>query len=337
MTNGNSATLFVLGDGQNDRFEVNHNRAKLYLHGGAGNDRFLLKTFLVLQENPDDAGRGHQPRHPVRRHRHQPLRLPPERAGLHQRRPRHRHDRRRRHADRRHVRRHRHVRSPAPAGSSPSSNIEAVEVDGAGGDDTICVLATGRRLRDDRRRRLRRRHDPHRRRRRRTLVFDPPSFTYTPPPFVIELPPELVFDPIERFNGSVATSTPADIFDIINSFFGIGADLVTRSKLHALDIVANLALGWINAARAQAPYFQNPSITVAGVQLLKPNGTLKTPTDLGAALDTVLAAITVRSRAAFTFLGIPFGTVIDAEVTSLSVTYEAGRTVAVRSSSNPSR
>ena len=54
MTNGNSAPLFVLGEGNNDRFEVNHNRAKLFLHGGAGNDRFLLKTFLVLRENPED-------------------------------------------------------------------------------------------------------------------------------------------------------------------------------------------------------------------------------------------------------------------------------------------
>ena len=47
MTNGNTATLFVLGNDQNDRFEVNHNRGKLYLHGGNGDDRFLLKTFLV--------------------------------------------------------------------------------------------------------------------------------------------------------------------------------------------------------------------------------------------------------------------------------------------------
>ena len=55
MTNGNSAALFVLGEGNNDRFEVNHNRAALFLHGGAGNDRFLLKTFLVLRENPEDS------------------------------------------------------------------------------------------------------------------------------------------------------------------------------------------------------------------------------------------------------------------------------------------
>ena len=53
MTNGNTATLFVLGGAQNDNFEVNHNRGMVYLHGGAGDDRFLLKTFLVLKENPD--------------------------------------------------------------------------------------------------------------------------------------------------------------------------------------------------------------------------------------------------------------------------------------------
>ena len=143
MTNGNTATLFVLGDGQNDRFEVNHNRAKLFLHGGDGNDRFLLKTFLVLQGEPGQPGRDHQPGEPLRRHGRQPLRLPAERAGLHQRRPGHRHDRRR--SARRSATSSSSptTTSPARAASSPSSGIEAVEVDGGGGPDKIYVLATG--------------------------------------------------------------------------------------------------------------------------------------------------------------------------------------------------
>src|SRR5262249_29546674 len=53
MTNGNTAPMFVLGGTQNDNFEVDHNRGKLYLAGDAGDDTFLLKTFLVLKENPN--------------------------------------------------------------------------------------------------------------------------------------------------------------------------------------------------------------------------------------------------------------------------------------------
>ena len=153
-----------LGDGQNDRFEVNHNRGKLTSHGGAGNDRFLLKTFLVLKREPGRPRRDHEPRQPVRRHRHEPLRLPPERAGASS------------------------TAAPASTRSSSSARrsatsfvvtdtyiagagrivtftaIEAVEVDGAGGADQIYVLVDRRPIRDDHHRRLGRRHDPHRRR-----------------------------------------------------------------------------------------------------------------------------------------------------------------------------
>src|SRR2546430_9723052 len=57
LTNGNSNVTFILGEAQDDEFEVNFNRAQLFLHGGRGDDRFLLKTFLVLKEdaaNPDE-------------------------------------------------------------------------------------------------------------------------------------------------------------------------------------------------------------------------------------------------------------------------------------------
>ena len=53
MTNGNTAPMFALGGTQNDNFEVDHNRGMLYLAGDAGDDTFLLKTFLVLRENPN--------------------------------------------------------------------------------------------------------------------------------------------------------------------------------------------------------------------------------------------------------------------------------------------
>ena len=194
MTNGNSNPLFVLGGDQNDRFEVNTNKAKLWLHGGNGNDRFLLKTFLVLKENADDpnditnlaslfGGAG--------ANRYDYLQNAPVfingGAGV----------------DTIVV-----VGTPigdvfvvtdayvAGAGRLVTfTNVEAVEVDGAGGDDTIYVLSTGEHFEtivtggsgND---------TIHVGGDAPTLVFDPPPFEYTPPPFEVSLPPELVYDTI---------------------------------------------------------------------------------------------------------------------------------------------
>ena len=192
MTNGNSNPLFVLGDNQNDRFEVNHNRAKLYLHGGDGNDRFILKTFLVLKENPDSpeevtnlanlfGGTG--------TNRYDYLQNAPVQinggGGT----------------DTLVI-----VGTPigdvfiitdtlvAGAGRIVFfSNIEVVEVDGGGGADEIYVLATGAGFEtiitggsgDD---------VIHIGGDAPTLVFDPPSFTYTPPAFSVQMPPDVVTD-----------------------------------------------------------------------------------------------------------------------------------------------
>ena len=50
MTNGVSATMVVYGEGDDDRFEVNHNAAKLFLHGGENDDTFVINTFITLRE-----------------------------------------------------------------------------------------------------------------------------------------------------------------------------------------------------------------------------------------------------------------------------------------------
>ncbi len=222
MTNGNSHPLFVLGDGQNDRMEVNHNRAKLYLHGGDGNDRFLLKTFLVLKENPDSpdeitnlsnlfGGSG--------ANRYDYLENGPVfingGSGT----------------DTIVV-----VGTPigdtfvvtdtyvAGAGRIVSfTAVEVVEVDGAGGADTIYVLATGNQFEtvitggsgDDT---IHVGGDPP------TLVFDPPAFTYTPPAFTVALPPELVFTD-HSFNLNNFTMT-VSLFDWI----GAGGPLIPTSQ-----------------------------------------------------------------------------------------------------------
>src|SRR5205085_9384642 len=70
--------------------------------------------------------------------------------------------------------------------------VEAVEVDGGGGDDQIYVLSTGLKFEtivdggsgND---------TIHVGGTPPTLVFDPPPFTYTPPAFEVPLPPELVW------------------------------------------------------------------------------------------------------------------------------------------------
>ena len=209
MTNGNSADLFVLGDGQNDRFEVNHNRGKLWLHGGAGDDRFLLKTFLVLKENPDNpndvtnlmqlfGGSGNN--------RYDYLENAPvfinggpgtDTIVI--------------------------VGTPigdlfivtdtyaAGAGRIVSfTAIERLEIDGGGGNDTIYVLSTGDAFEtiitggsgDD---------TIHIGGDHPTLVIDQPPFTYTPPPFKVSLPPVLVYDTTElNLDGGTFT---IDLFD----------------------------------------------------------------------------------------------------------------------------
>jgi microcompartment protein CcmK/EutM len=191
LTNGNSNVMFIMGQDQNDRFEVNYNRAQLYLHGGSGDDRFLLKTFLVLREdmdNPEEitnlaklfGGEGHN--------RYSYLENGPVEInggpGI----------------DTLVV-----VGTPigdifvitnnviAGAGRVVSfRNIEAIEVDGGGGADDIYVLSTS----DDFTTTIRGGsgddtihiggdHPP--------LVFDPPAFEYQPPAISVELPPTLEY------------------------------------------------------------------------------------------------------------------------------------------------
>ena len=274
MTNGNSAPLFVLGEGNNDRFEVNHNRAKLFLHGGSGNDRFLLKTFLVLRENPEDnqeitnlttlfGGTG--------TNRYDYLQNAPVfingGPGLDT-----------------------IVVIGTPIGDTfivtdvlivgagritTFLNIEAIEIDGAGGPDMIWIMATGGGFSttviggsgDD---------TIHLGGAPPPLILDPPPFVYTPPPIVVEQPPEIMYEPITRFDGAYVTSFERSFFDSIVSFFGLGGNSTTLAQLRALDLAVNAAKGWLDAARAQVPYFRNPTITVGGVSLLDGFGNLRT-------------------------------------------------------------
>ena len=142
MTNGNTASLFVLGGTQNDNFEVNHNRGLLYLARRRGRRPVPPQDLPRPQGEPGQAGHGHEPDDALRRHRLEPLRVPAERAGA--------------------------TSTAAPASTRSSSTarrsptrssitetyiagagrivtftgIEAIEVDGGGGADQIWILGT---------------------------------------------------------------------------------------------------------------------------------------------------------------------------------------------------
>ena len=296
MTNGNTATLFVLGDGQNDRFEVNHNRGKLYLHGGAGNDRFLLRTFLVLKEDPDNpeeitnltnlfGGSGDN--------RYDYLQNAPVfingGPGV----------------DTIVV-----IGTPigdifvitddyiAGAGRIVTFvGVEAVEVDGAGGPDQIYVLATGDKFEttvtggsgDD---------TIHVGGDAPTLVFDPPSFTYTPPAFEVPLPPELVYTTTTRSLDGITFTV--DIFEWLARGGTLRPDVdVSQSQAAGLSIVN----GYVNHLKALFGIF----------------GAMIT---FNAVIDP--ASITARNRFGFFSFLIGIGKV-EITVGSMDVTYGFGR------------
>ena len=316
MTNGNSAPLFVLGEGNNDRFEVNHNRAALFLHGGAGNDRFLLKTFLVLRENPEDneevtnlatlfGGTGNN-RYDYLQNAPVFINGGPGIDTI--------------------------VVIGTPIGDTfivtdtlivgagritTFLNIEAIEVDGAGGPDTIWIMSTSPNLSttviggggDD------------------TIHIGGAPPPLDPRPAVVHLHAAAdrrraaAGDRVRRDRrASTARSRLSHAGQHLRHHHRRSSASAPTSSRGPSCVRSTSSptppMGWLDAARAQVPYFRFPSITIAGVELLRPNGTLKTAgrpragADHGARCDHGPG-----SRPPFTFLGIPLGSVIDAEVT----------------------
>ena len=196
MTNGNSDDLFIMGGAGNDTFEVDHNSAMLYLHGGAGISLFILNTFLVLRNNPSNpsqitnlntifGGSGNN--------RYEYLQNAPVDivggSGYNT-----------------------IVIVGTPIGDTfvignnyiagagrmvNFSNIQSIEVDSAGGDDTIYILATDPNLTttinggpgDNT---IHIGGDPP------PLVFNPPPYTYTPPAIEVPQPDKVVTTPASQ-------------------------------------------------------------------------------------------------------------------------------------------
>ena len=231
MTNGNTAPMFVLGGTQNDYFEVDHNRGMLYLAGDEGDDTFLLKTFLVLKENPSQpdeitnlttlfGGSGSN--------RYEYLQNAPVEINggsgfdtiIIDGTP----------LDDTFV-----ITATYVAGAGRIvnfTNIESVEVDGGGGNDTFWVLNTDPSLKvtinggtgDD---------VIHVGGTPPPLVFDPPPFTYTPPPYTVQLPPKVVYnDYFANLNGYTFT---VNLFDWLahGGSLDLGNSTATSNAINA--------------------------------------------------------------------------------------------------------
>ncbi|MDB4395265.1 calcium-binding protein, partial [Akkermansiaceae bacterium] len=249
LTNGASNELYIYGQGENDRFEVNYNLAPLYLHGGSGDDRFLLKTFLVLRDNPADdqevtnlanlfGGTGSN--------RYSYLENGPVTInggpGI----------------DTLVI-----VGTPvadtfvitetvvAGAGRLVSfRGIEAVEINGAGGGDNIYVLSTKAvtttivggsgddviHFGGD--------HPP--------LVFDPPEISITPPEIKVESTPQLVYEKVEVRRSS-------EVFVFQTGWWGGWLSAFFPSINNYLQEVARAAVTNILQARFDASKGNNPN------------------------------------------------------------------------------
>lgn len=257
LTNGNSNFLYILGEDQNDEFEVNFNRAQLFLHGGSGDDRFLLKTFLVLKENadnPDETTNLSNVFGGTGSNRYSYLENGPVKInggpGI----------------DSLVI-----VGTPigdtfvitetavAGAGRLVSfRGIEALEIFGAGGADHIYLLSTSElftttinggsgddviHLGGD--------HPP--------LVFDPPEFTYQPPAIQVELPPTLEFvQEVKRF-GNFTFEFRLGFWESIISTF-IGANSFVEQAQRAVERTIH---GWFDTWKLNIPNFRNPTLEFA--------------------------------------------------------------------------
>ena len=341
MTNGNTAPLFILGEGQNDRMEVNHNRAKLYLHGGAGDDRFLLKTFLVLRENSENqeevtnlatvfGGTGSN-RYDYLQNAPVFINGGPGIDTI--------------------------VVTGTPIGDifiitdtliagagriTTFTNIEAIEVDGGGGPDQIYVLSTNALFStsviggsgDD---------IIHIGGAPPPLILDPPGFTYTPPPIVVEQPPELVFEPkvLEDVFDPFRFVQGASFYNSIFSFFGhifnlnFGNGALFFDEARALQNTINKATAMLAAVENSIPYFEAPVATINGVDLLLASGAPRPASDFeedGRTLifDSIsLTPIFKRTKVSFFFFSATFTTIeqIVVNVDDFFVGYNEGRIV----------
>ncbi len=291
LTNGNSNPLFAMGEGGNDNFEVNFNRAQLYLHGGKGDDRFLLKTFLVLKEDaarPDEVTNLNRVFGGEGSNRYDYLENGPVEINggpgidtlvL--------------------------IGTPigdvfvitsnlvAGAGRIVAfRNIEALEINGGGGNDRFYILSTNEsftttivggsgddviHIGGD--------HPP--------IVFDPPSFEYTPPPLTVQLPPQLNFVQEQLNFGNFVFEYNLSFWETIFSFFN-----PSLLQTQAVQAVEQTIHGWFDSWRTRIPNFRNERLEYDGI---------------------FAESIIVTS-----FFGLVFSNKIRVTVQNLRVSYERG-------------
>ncbi|MDF2733121.1 MAG: hypothetical protein K0S92_1758, partial [Desertimonas sp.] len=263
MPNGNSGPMFAIGGGQNDTFEVNHNRAKLFLAGSAGDDMFLLKTFIALRENPLDAaditnlamlfGGTGMNRYEYVQNAPVQINGGPGTDTI--------------------------VVIGTPIGDSfvvtdtyiagagrvvGFTGIERIEVNGAGGPDRIWILSTSSLIEttvdggtgDD---------EIHIGGTPPLLVFDPPSFLYTPPAITVQLPPVVTYTA-----QSVTLSGFTFTLDVLQWIAAGGNPLnPSASTTLANTLATNIAnrIGTLRALFDPLTQFDSASANVTDVRL----------------------------------------------------------------------
>ena len=295
MTNGNSAPLFILGQDQNDTFEINHNRAKVYAHGGNGDDRFLLKTFIALKENPDNPDDitnlttlfGGQGTNRYEYVQNGPVEInggPGIDTVVVIGTP----------IGDRFIVTDKYI---AGAGRIVTfTNVERVEVDGAGGPDEIWVLSTSASFEtvidggtgDD---------TIHIGGTPPLLVFDPPPFQYTPPAFTVTLPPSISFTTMTiNLNGFTFTVP-------FREWVAAGGPIFPGSDATTISVATTFAQGVANHLTSAA---------AAGDPLLR----VDAPT-VG----------NVSARLRFAFLPFLFNTNVEITVGTFALNYEVGTVV----------
>ncbi len=253
MTNGNSNDLFAMGGSGNDTFEVNHNSAMLYLHGGSGINVFVLNTFLVLRNdasNPNaitnlDTLIGGTGSNRYSYLQNAPVDIiggtgyntivvvgtPLADTFV--------------------------VGNNFIAGAGiflTFTNVQSIEIDGAGGNDTIYVMATnasfsitvGGGSGDNT---IDIGGDPP------PLIFNPPPFTYTPPPVMVPQPPMLVT--------SAESQTFNNVTLNVNSFVFAYLELINGGALMA--VVQQLLRPFLAAFGTNIPDFQQTSDSIVGI------------------------------------------------------------------------
>ena len=239
LTNGVTAPAYFYGGTGDDYFQVDHNAAEVFLFGQEDDDTFVINTFLVLNDDPDNPGSitnlarlfggGGDNRYSYLQNAPVNIYGGPGVDTV--------------------------VINGTPIGDNfiitekfvagagrlvPYTGIEKLEVNGARGADSIYILSSPAHLSitvrggtgDD---------NIHLAGDHPTLFFDPPAFTYQPPSFAVQDDPAIIFDSITwdpaRYTRNLRWWGDEGLWDLVHD----------RDNYHRVDdYIADVVTRWVN-------------------------------------------------------------------------------------------